>query len=271
MSLIEIKNVNFSYNEMDKPALKNINLNVDKGDFVAVIGANGSGKSTLAKLLNVLLKPDEGEVLIDGLSTLNNENTWNIRQEVGMVFQNPDNQLVASMVEDDVAFGPENLGIPGPEIRKRVDHALELVEMKGYQKHAPHKLSGGQKQRVAIAGVIAMEPICIVLDEPTAMLDPRGREEVMETIHNLNKNKNITIVHITHFMEEIIYADKILVMSEGEIVKRGTPEEIFHDIGELEKIDLAVPEVVKLADELRKSGVNIPEVLSIDELVNSLC
>ena len=271
MSLIEINNVDFSYNGMDKSALENINLSVDSGEFVAVIGANGSGKSTLAKLLNVLLLPDKGEVSVDGLLTSEKNNTWQIRQKIGMVFQNPDNQLVATMVEDDVAFGPENLGIEGSKIRKRVDHSLELVEMDGYQRHAPHKLSGGQKQRVAIAGVIAMEPDCIVLDEPTAMLDPRGRKEVMDTIINLNKNKGITIVHITHFMEEIINADKIIVMADGKIVKRGKPREIFNNIEELEKIDLSVPEVVRLAHELREEGINIPEVLSINELVNSLC
>ncbi len=271
MSLIELTGVNFSYNKNNKLALKNIDLTVDEGDFVAVIGANGSGKSTLAKLLNVLLLPDEGEVRVNGLLTTNEDNTWDIRQKIGMVFQNPDNQLVATMVEDDVAFGPENLGIPTREIRKRVDHALELVEMDGYQRHTPHKLSGGQKQRVAIAGVIAMEPECIVLDEPTAMLDPRGRKEVMDTVLNLNKNKGITIVHITHFMEEIINADKIIVMADGKIVKKGNPREIFRDIKELEDIELSVPEIVKLAEELREEGIEIPEILSIDELVNSLC
>ncbi len=271
MSLIEIKDVDFSYNGMNKSALENINLSVDSGEFVAVIGANGSGKSTLAKLLNVLLLPDKGEVSVDGLLTSDKINTWKIRQKIGMVFQNPDNQLVATMVEDDVAFGPENLGIEGSEIRKRVDHSLELVKMDGYQRHAPHKLSGGQKQRVAIAGVIAMEPDCIVLDEPTAMLDPRGRKEVMDTIINLNKNKGITIVHITHFMEEIINADKIIVMADGKIVKRGKPRDIFHNIKELEEIDLSVPDVVRLAHKLRQEGINIPDVLSINELVNSLC
>lgn len=271
MSLIEVQDVNFSYNEMNESALKNINLMVEKGEFVAVIGANGSGKSTLAKLLNVLLLPNEGKVMVDGLDTSDKQNTWDIRQKIGMVFQNPDNQLVATMVEDDVAFGPENLGIPGPEIRRRVDHALELVDMDGYQHHAPHKLSGGQKQRVAIAGVIAMEPDCVVLDEPTAMLDPRGRKEVMDTIYSLNREKGITIIHITHFMEEITRADKILVMHNGKIVKRGIPEEIFRDIEKLNEIDLAVPEIVELAHELRQAGLDLPEVLSIDELVYAIC
>ena len=271
MSLIEIEGVDFTYNDMDELALKDINLSIDEGEFVAIIGANGSGKSTLAKLLNVLLHPTRGKVFVGGYDTSNGDHTWDIRQKVGMVFQNPDNQLVATMVEDDIAFGPENLGVPSSEIRKRVDHALELVEMQGYQRHAPHKLSGGQKQRVAIAGVIAMEPSCIVLDEPTAMLDPQGRSEVMETISSLNVKKNITVVHITHFMEEAIKADKIYVMHQGEIVKRGTPSEIFNDIEGLKNIDLAVPEVVELAAELRNEGYNIPAVLSIDGLVDALC
>jgi energy-coupling factor transport system ATP-binding protein len=271
MSLIEIKGVDFTYNEMDEPALKDINLSIDEGDFVAIIGANGSGKSTLAKLLNVLLYPTQGKVYVSGYDTSNEDHTWDIRQKIGMVFQNPDNQLVATMVEDDIAFGPENLGIPSPEIRERVDHALDLVEMRGYQKHAPHKLSGGQKQRVAIAGVIAMEPSCIVLDEPTAMLDPQGRSEVIDTIYSLNQEKNITVVHITHFMEEALKADKIFVMDQGKIVNRGTPTEIFSDIEGLKEIKLSVPEVVELAAELRKEGYNIPEVLSLDGLVDALC
>lgn len=271
MSLIEIEGVDFTYNELDEPALKDINLSIEKGEFVAIIGANGSGKSTLAKLLNVLLYPTRGEVYVGGYDTSDEDHTWDIRQKVGMVFQNPDNQLVATMVEDDIAFGPENLGIPSAEIRKRIDHALELVEMQGYQRHAPHKLSGGQKQRVAIAGVIAMEPSCIVLDEPTAMLDPQGRSEVMNTIYSLNRKKDITVVHITHFMEEAINADKIVVMNQGEIVDQGTPEEIFSDIQGLKEIDLAVPEVVELAADLRKEGYNIPAVLSIDGLVDAIC
>jgi len=271
MTLLKVKGVDFSYNELEVPALKNINLSVEAGEFIAIIGGNGSGKSTLAKLLNVLLLPTSGEILIDGMNTILEENRLKIRQKVGMVFQNPDNQLVATRVEDDVAFGPENLGIPGPEIRERVNHSLELVEMKGYEKHPPHNLSGGQKQRVAIAGIIAMEPDCIVLDEPTAMLDPQGRKEVMDTIHFLNKEKGITIIHITHFMEETIQADKIIVMHKGSIIKEGTPVEIFKDIADLKKVELDVPVVVELANELKKIGFNLPEVLSIDELVNNLC
>jgi len=271
MTLLKVKGVDFSYDELEQPALKDIDLTVDSGEFIAIIGGNGSGKSTLAKLLNVLLLPTSGEVLIDQMNTLDEKNRLKIRQKVGMVFQNPDNQLVATRVEDDVAFGPENLGIPSMDIRKRVNHSLKLVEMEEYKDHPPHNLSGGQKQRVAIAGIIAMEPDCIVLDEPTAMLDPQGRKEVMDTIHYLNKEKGITIVHITHFMEETIQADRVIVMYQGSIVKEGTPAEIFRDIKELKDIELDVPVVVELADELRKLGIDLPEVLSIDELVKNLC
>lgn len=271
MSLIEMKGVEYRYNNLDHPALKDINLNINAGEFISIIGANGSGKSTLAKLLNVLLLPSQGEVYIDGLNTTDNNNVWEIRQKVGMVFQNPDNQLVATMVEDDVAFGLENIGIPGPEIRERVDNALSIVGMDGYQRHPPHKLSGGQKQRVAIAGVISMEPSCIVLDEPTAMLDPVGREEVMKTISYLNRKKEITIVHITHFMSEASSADRVFVMHDGHIKQEGLPQEIFNNIEELKKINLDVPVVVELANSLRKKGVSIPPVLSVEELVNSIC
>lgn len=271
MSLIDIKEVCYKYRDLDEPALKNINFSVNAGDFVAVIGSNGSGKSTLAKLLNVLLLPIEGNIIVDGLSVNSEDHTWDIRQKVGMVFQNPDNQLVATMVEDDVAFGLENLGIPGPEIRRRVDKALKMVGMDGFQQSAPHKLSGGQKQRVAIAGVIAMEPSCIVFDEPTAMLDPRGRKEVMDTISFLNQEKNITIIHITHFMEEASQADKVCVMHKGSIVKKGTPIDIFEDIEYLKKINLSVPVTVELAESLRDKGLEVPKVLSVDGLVDFLC
>ncbi len=271
MSLIEMSGVRYNYRDLDEPALKNINLSIEAGDFVAIIGSNGSGKSTLAKLLNVLLLPTEGEIFVDGLSISNENHTWDIRQKVGMVFQNPDNQLVATMVEDDVAFGLENLGLPGPEIRKRVDKALEMVGMDGFQRSAPHKLSGGQKQRVAIAGVIAMEPSCIVLDEPTAMLDPRGRKEVMDTISFLNREKDITIIHITHFMEEASRANKVCVMHKGNIVKKDTPISVFKDIEYLKSVNLDVPVVVELAESLRKNGFPVPEVLSIDGLVEFIC
>jgi len=271
MSLVELREVLYYYNEGDKPALKDVNISVESGEFVVIIGGNGSGKSTLARLLNVLLLPSAGEVIIDGMRTSEEKNRWQIRQKVGMVFQNPDNQLVATLVEDDVAFGPENLGIPSPEIRQRIDRALKMVDMDGFQKHAPHKLSGGQKQRVAIAGIIAMEPECIVLDEPTAMLDPKGRKEVIDTIKYLNKEKGITVIHITHFMEEAVLGDKIFVMKDGLIKKEGSPVEIFSDIEELRQADLDVPVVVELAAGLRKTGIKIPDVLSIDKLVSNLC
>ncbi|ACL68908.1 energy-coupling factor transporter ATPase [Halothermothrix orenii] len=273
MSLVEAKGVGYSYQEAgtDEPALKNIDLTVESGEFVAIIGSNGSGKSTLARLLNVLLVPTEGEILIDGLKTSEKENIWEIRQKVGIVFQNPDNQLVATTVENDVAFGLENLGVPSREIRLRVDNALKMVGMNGFQEHETHKLSGGQKQRVAIAGVIAMESDCIVLDEPTAMLDPRGRKEVMDTVTYLNKEKGITIIHITHFMEEAALADKIYVMHQGQIYKSGTPRDIFQDVEGLKSVNLDVPQVVELANNLRKAGMTVPRILSIDELVSCLC
>ncbi|MFP4661202.1 MAG: energy-coupling factor transporter ATPase [Halanaerobiales bacterium] len=271
MTLLKIKGVDFSYDELADPALKDINLTVKDGEFLSIIGGNGSGKSTLAKLLNVLLLPTSGEITVDGMNTADEENRLKIRQKVGMVFQNPDNQLVATRVEDDVAFGPENLGIPGAEIRKRVDHSLKMVEMTGFEDRAPHNLSGGQKQRVAIAGIIAMEPDCIVLDEPTAMLDPQGRKEVMDTIQFLNREKGITVIHITHFMEETIQSDRIIVMHQGSIYREGKPYDIFKDIDVLKKIELDVPLVVELAQELRKKGFKLPEVLSIDELVSNIC
>lgn len=271
MSLVEVKGVDFVYHESNEPALNNISLSVEEGEFVVIIGGNGSGKSTLAKLLNVLLLPTTGNITIDGLNTSEERNRLEIRQRVGMVFQNPDNQLIATMVEDDVAFGPENMGISPAEIRQRVDMALEMVGMDEYLHHAPHRLSGGQKQRVAIAGIIAMEPSCIVLDEPTAMLDPLGRKEVMDTIRYLNKEKGITIIHITHFMEEALAADRIIVMNQGLIYNQGTPEEIFSDLTGLKQINLDVPVVVELAHGLKETGISLPDILSIDELVNNLC
>ncbi|SFL90735.1 energy-coupling factor transporter ATPase [Halanaerobium salsuginis] len=273
MSLIEIEEVAYLYenDDSERPALQNINLQIEAGDFAVIIGSNGSGKSTLAKLLNVLLMPSSGKLTVAGLDSTIKENTWSIRQKVGMVFQNPDNQLVASIVEDDVAFGPENLGIPGAEIRERIDKALTMVGMSGFQKFAPHKLSGGQKQRIAIAGVIAMEPDCIVLDEPTAMLDPQGRKEVMETIEYLNKEKGITIVHITHFMEEAVNADQVIVMNQGKILRQGSPRDIFRHVEELKKINLDIPVVVEVAEYLRQEKVAVPDVLTVDELVKSIC
>ncbi len=272
MSLIEVNGVEYNYNDdQNEPALSNVDLSIEAGDFVTIIGSNGSGKSTLAKLLNVLLLPTDGKIIVDGLDTRIEDNTWQIRQRVGMVFQNPDNQLVASIVEDDVAFGPENLGIPNLEIRARVDKALEMVGMAGFQKYAPHKLSGGQKQRVAIAGIIAMEPKCLVLDEPTAMLDPQGRKEVLETIKFLNEEKGITIVNITHFMEEVTSADKVFVMHQGKIIDAGKPVDIFKNIDKLKEINLDVPVAVEIAAYLRRKNIELPDILTIDELVNSLC
>ncbi|MFW5972050.1 MAG: energy-coupling factor transporter ATPase [Bacillota bacterium] len=271
MALLDIKGVDFTYNDINELALKDINLQIEVGEFISIIGGNGSGKSTLAKLLNVLLVPTSGNILVDGMNTSDETNKLKIRQKVGMVFQNPDNQLVATRVQDDIAFGPENLGIASKEIRSRVDYALEVVGMTEYKNHPPHKLSGGQKQRVAIAGIIAMEPDCIVLDEPTAMLDPQGRKEVMETIHLLNSKKNITIIHITHFMEEAASADRIIVMNRGQLYKEGNPREIFGEIEDIQNIGLDVPVVVKLADGLRKLGIEIPTVLSVNELVDKIC
>ncbi len=271
MSIIDLQGVRYQYQASKEIAVNDIDLNIEAGEFVAIIGANGSGKSTLAKLLNVLLVPTKGDVFIDGLNTKNEDYLWEIRKKVGMIFQNPDNQLVATLVEDDVAFGLENLAVPSAEIRERVDQALKQVGMDQYHKHPPHQLSGGQKQRIAIAGVIAMEPSCIVLDEPTAMLDPQGRTEVMKILKTLNKEKNITLIYITHFMEEAVEADRILVMNEGKVLKNGSPVEIFQDINFLSQINLEVPVFIKLADKLRKDGISLPDILSVEELVEALC
>ncbi|MFW5986470.1 MAG: energy-coupling factor transporter ATPase [Halanaerobiales bacterium] len=268
---MEAKGVEYRYRDGDIPALKNIDLSIEAGEYVAIIGANGSGKSTLAKLLNVLLVPTAGEIYIDGLKTAHQEKRWKIRQKVGMVFQNPDNQLVATSVEDDIAFGPENLGIPSPEIRERVSRSLEIVGMTGYEKHSPHNLSGGQKQRVAIAGILAMEPTCIVLDEPTAMLDPRGRKEVVDTIANLNCKKEITVVYITHYMEEACQANRIMVMDDGKIIISGSPQEVFSNSERLREVNLEAPTVVELAASLREEGFSIPAVMSVEGLVDFLC
>ena len=271
MALIELNEVEYYYSEQKKPALKNINLNIEEGSFTAVIGSNGSGKSTFARLLNALLIPSKGKILIDGLAVSEPKNRWDIRQRVGMVFQNPDNQLVAAVVEDDVAFGLENLGVNSTRIRKSVDKALTMVGMNGFQKHITHDLSGGQKQRVAIAGIIAMEPSCIVFDEPTTMLDPRGRREVLDTITYLNKKKNITVVYITHHMEEVIGADNVVVIHEGEILNIASPRKVFADSDTLHQINLDVPAAVELAEILREKGLSVPEILGSDELVDFLC
>lgn len=253
-------------------ALKDVTAQIKKGEFTAIIGTNGSGKSTLARHLNALLLPTEGELIVEGMRTSDAGRVWDIRQKVGMVFQNPDNQLVAAVVEEDVAFGPENLGVPLEEIRERVDLALEKVGMTSYRKQAPSMLSGGQKQRVAIAGVLAMKPDCIVLDEPTAMLDPKGRKEVMDTIHELNKKEGITIVLITHFMEEAVTADHILVIDKGVLKMEGTPREIFSQADKVTEIGLDVPVPADLARRLRKKGMAVSEKCMTDEeLGEALC
>lgn len=253
-------------------ALKDVTAQIKKGEFTAIIGTNGSGKSTLARHLNALLLPTEGELIVEGMRTSDAGHVWDIRQKVGMVFQNPDNQLVAAVVEEDVAFGPENLGVPPEEIRERVDLALEKVGMTSYRKQAPSMLSGGQKQRVAIAGVLAMKPDCIVLDEPTAMLDPKGRKEVMDTIHELNKKEGITIVLITHFMEEAVTADHILVIDKGVLKMEGMPREIFSQADKVTEIGLDVPVPADLARRLRKKGMAVSEKCMTDEeLGEALC
>ena len=275
MEMLKIKNLTHDFVDEEEGttlrAVDNVSLDVEKGQFIAVLGHNGSGKSSLAKHINALLAPTEGTVFLDGMDTKDQKLLWDIRQNAGMVFQNPDNQIVATMVEEDVAFGPESLKVPTAEIWKRVEKALGAVGMTKYRHKSPLKLSGGQKQRVAIAGIIAMEPQCIVLDEPTAMLDPVGRKEVIETLHALNKEKNITIILITHHMNEVIGADKVFVMDDGKLIMEGTPREIFSKVDEIKKIGLEVPQVTELGHLLRTSGLNINEgILSIDELVNEI-
>ncbi|MDU4938268.1 MAG: energy-coupling factor transporter ATPase [Clostridium sp.] len=274
--MIDIDNVTFKYTSTEeqegKVVIKGVNLKVSKGEFVVVLGHNGSGKSTIAKHINALLTPSSGTVLVDGMDTKDQLNLWDIRSKAGMVFQNPDNQLVATIVEEDVAFGPENLGVDPKEIRKRVDDSLAKVGMSEYKRHAPHLLSGGQKQRVAIAGVLAMQPDCIVFDEPTAMLDPSGRKEVINNIKELNKEHNITIVLITHYMDEAAQADRIIVVDDGQIRMEGTPREVFSKVDVMKKIGLDVPQVTELAYELRKEGIDIStEILNIDEMVDAIC
>lgn len=277
-AMIKCTNVSFKYIKnsegisQEKYAVKGVNLEVKKGEFLVILGHNGSGKSTMAKHMNALVVPTEGIVVVDGLDTSKQENVWDIRSQAGMVFQNPDNQLVATIVEEDVAFGPENLGVESSEIRKRVDESLEKVGMTKYKRHAPHLLSGGQKQRIAIAGILAIEPQCIIFDEPTAMLDPSGRRDVLRTIKDLNKNHGITVVLITHYMDEAAQADRIIVMDGGNIKMEGTPREIFPQVERMKKIGLDVPQVTELAYELKKAGIDINEkILNVDEMVNELC
>ena len=252
-------------------AINNLDLDIKEGDFVAILGHNGSGKSTFAKHINAILLPTEGTVWVSGMDTADDSSLLNIRKTVGMVFQNPDNQIIGNIVEEDVAFGPENIGVETAQIWKRVDESLKAVGMTAYRLKSPNKLSGGQKQRVAIAGIMAMKPKCIVLDEPTAMLDPNGRKEVIDTVRKLNKQENITVLLITHYMEEVVKADRVIVMDGGNIVMDGTPKEIFSHVDELKKYRLDVPQVTELAYELKKSGLNLPEgILNIDEFVDSL-
>jgi energy-coupling factor transport system ATP-binding protein len=253
-------------------ALDNINMSITKGEFVAIIGTNGSGKSTLAKHFNALLIPNSGQCIVNGLDTINPENTWEIRQAVGMVFQNPDNQIVATLVEEDVAFGPENLGVEPAEIRRRVAEALKDVGMEEYRQHSPHLLSGGQKQRVAIAGVLAMRSTCLVLDEPTAMLDPQGRQEVLSTVLRLHREQKITVVYITHFMEEAVAADRVIVMEQGKVVMEGVPEEVFSQVNRLKELGLDVPVAAELSYRLRQLNMAIPEkIITDEELVVAVC
>ncbi|MCK8816179.1 energy-coupling factor transporter ATPase [Natroniella sulfidigena] len=272
MSLIEISDLYYRYNEEQDWVLNGVDLEIDSGEFVVIVGHNGSGKSTLAKMLNGLLVPTDGQVLVNEQATSEQENIWQIRQQIGMVFQNPDNQLVANIVEEDIAFGPENLGLESAMIKERVREALEAVGMEKFRRNAPHNLSGGQKQRIAIAGILAMNPTCLVLDEPTAMLDPVGRENVMATVQDLNQKLGMTVVHITHFMNEALLADRIIVMDQGQIALEGTPQEIFSQVDEIKKYHLDVPQLTELAFQLSQAGLDIPpDIFNIDELVEKLC
>ena len=275
MEYLQAENVRFAYEaeegETATEVLSGVTLGIKKGEFVALLGHNGSGKSTIAKHFNAMLLPSGGKVYVDGMDTLEEDLKYEIRRRVGLVLQNPDNQLVASIVEEDVAFGPENLGMPPEKIRERVDEALKAVGMYEYRTHAPYKLSGGQKQRIAIAGIIAMEPDCIVLDEPTAMLDPRGRQEVLETIHRLNREKGITIVLITHYMDEAVEADRVIVMDDGKILIEGTPRQVFSQVELLRSHALDVPQATELVYRLRQAGAELPQdVLNVQECVSAL-
>ena len=275
-AMIKCDNVSFKYRaneeEEERYAVNGVNFEVEKGEFLVILGHNGSGKSTIAKHMNALLVPSEGTVIVDNLNTLDPNNLWQIRSVSGMVFQNPDNQLVATIVEEDVAFGPENLGVAPEEIRSRVDESLKKVGMYEYRRHAPHLLSGGQKQRVAIAGVLAMKPKCIIFDEPTAMLDPSGRKEVLKNIKEINKNYGITIVLITHYMDEAAQADRVIVMDSGKIILEGKPREVFSNVKRMKEIGLDVPQVTELCYELKNSGIDIDtNILNVDEMVNAIC
>ena len=279
MNIVEGKNLEFEYVRMDEKgqvestvkAVDGVDLAVKAGDFIAILGHNGSGKSTLAKHINAILVPTEGILYVDGKDTRDESKVWEIRQAAGMVFQNPDNQIIGTIVDEDVGFGPENMGLPREEIWKRVEKSLKAVGMWEYRSHSPNKLSGGQKQRVAIAGVVAMRPKCIVLDEPTAMLDPNGRKEVIETVWELNRTQGVTVILITHYMEEVIHADRVIVMDDGKIVMQGTPREIFSQVEKLKSYRLDVPQVTLLAHELKQAGLDLPDgILSVKELTEAL-
>lgn len=269
MNAIEVNNLSYSYDR--EPALNDVSFSIKEGEFVALLGSNGSGKSTLAKLLNGLLVPSEGKVSIFGMDTADENLIYDIRKNVGMVFQNPDNQMIATIIEDDIAFGPENIGLSREEIEARIDWALDAVNMKAYRKHTPFKLSGGQKQRIAIAGVLALKPRILVLDESTAMLDPRGRAEVMDAVKRLNKEEGITLIHITHYMEEAVDADRIMILDGGRLTATGTPDEIFGNRPLLTKAKLCLPPVLAVADMLRAGGMQIGSVRSEEDLVEEIC
>ena len=272
-SIIEVKNVTYEYSDEDNTfaAVKNLSLNIERGSFTVILGHNGSGKSTLAKMLNGLNKPTSGDVFVDGLNTKDEKTEIEVKRKVGMVFQNPDNQIIASIVEEDVAFGPENLGIEPKEIEKRVDEALKATDMLQFKKSTPHRLSGGQKQRIAIAGIIAMEPECLVLDEPTAMLDPKGRAEIISTLHRLNREKGITVVLITHYMEESQNADRVIVMNDGKIIADDKPKVIFSDVESLKRVGLDVPQTAELLYNLKKNGFNVDtHAISIKEAAEQI-
>lgn len=279
MEIVKAKDLVFEYIRRDEEgnvegittAVDHVNLDVKQGDFIAILGHNGSGKSTLAKHINAILEPTEGTIWVDGMDTSDEDNLWEIRQRAGMVFQNPDNQIIGQVVEEDVGFGPENMGIPTKEIWERVEESLRAVGMYEYRKYSPNKLSGGQKQRVSIAGVLAMHPKCIVLDEPTAMLDPNGRKEVIRAVRGLNDVEGVTVILITHYMEEIIHADKVFVMENGKVEMQGTPREIFSQVEKLKELRLDVPQVTLLAYELKKRGVDLPDgILTAEELAESM-
>jgi len=279
MSIIKAKDVIYKYIRRDEEgnvenvitAVDNVSLDIKQGDFIAILGHNGSGKSTLAKHMNAILCPAEGTLWVDGMDTSEEKNIWSVRQTAGMVFQNPDNQIIGQVVEEDVGFGPENMGVPTKEIWERVEESLRAVGMYKYRKHSPNKLSGGQKQRVSIAGVLAMHPKCIILDEPTAMLDPSGRKEVIRAARALNDVEGVTVILITHYMEEIIHADKVFVMDDGKIAMEGTPREIFSQVERLKELRLDVPQVTLLAHELQKKGINLPDgILTTEELIHEL-